>query len=179
MDLPLVDSLAHYFVSCKLNGQDHVLIWYTGRGKEMEDGLLIDKAGFLLVFKSVQQAHEYAGANKLMVGDPEAVCYDLDELASWLDHPNNELDCVEALNLWNLFSDVAASVSFSSPFRNLDRARPTIYEKIFAGNNLPVMTPPGRHYEPTWSQDEMRHIAEVMATGWELFKSALPDQRPN
>jgi hypothetical protein len=179
MEPPLDSRLVHYFVSCRLNGHDRVLIWYTGRGEQMTDGLLTDEEGFLLVFDSERLAHEYAMASQLRVDDPQSVHYDLDELAGWLEHSQKVVDCVETLNLWNLFSDVAASVPFDSAFRNLDRARPAIYEKIFVGNNLPVMTPPGEHYEPTWSQDEMRHIAKVMASGLELVKSALADQRPD
>lgn len=154
------------------------MIWYTSSGDQLDDGLVVDDKGYLVWFSSEQRAREYAAGNGLTVDDAESVLYNLDELTSWLASLDNALDCVATLNLWNLFSDVAASVQMDSPFRSLDRAEPDIYEKIFVGNNLRVMTPPGEHYVPTWSDDEMGHIVAVMASGLELLESALPDVRP-
>lgn len=179
MERTLQASRDHYLVTCRLYGRNHVLIWYTGSDDELDDGLVVDDKGCLVWFSSEQRAREYAAGNGLTVDDAEPVLYNLDELTSWLASLDKEVDCVATLNFWNLFSDVAASVPMDSPFRGLDRAEPDIYEKIFVGNNLRVMTPPREHYVPIWSDDEMRHIVAVMASGLELLESALPDMRPN
>lgn len=139
----------------------------------MEDGIAVDDEGSLLLFSTARQAREYASSSDLALNDDDPVLYDLDELIVWLAKPDREVDCVGTLNFWNLFSDLAASVSLESAFRTLDRAKPSIYEKIFAGNNLPAMTPPGQRYVPTWSEEEIRHIVAVMTAGLDLMERAL------
>ena len=48
-----------------------------------------------------------------------------------------------------------------------------VYDKLFFGNNLPAMTPPGEHYDPTWSDAEIRILCSVIAAGLHLFRSHL------
>lgn len=74
-----------------------------------------------------------------------------------LEQSGPPLDCRTSLECWNLFTDVAASVGpieafRRAAFRREDRNASSIYDELFAGNNLPTMTPPGVPYEPTWAR---------------------------
>ena len=74
---------------------------------------------------------------------------------------------------WNLFSDVAHSMpDKGSAFEHLD-SQPTIYDKLFWGNNLPSMTPEGMHYSPEWSAAEVASLAEILSAGLDLFESCI------
>ena len=48
-----------------------------------------------------------------------------------------------------------------------------IYDKLFWGCNLPSMTPPGMHYEPTWSPEEITTVVEVLHSGLRLLRDAI------
>ena len=56
-------------------------------------------------------------------------------------------------------------------FDHLDSQFPSIYDKLFWGNNLPSLTPKGRHYVSEWSPDELAALAEVLSAGLALFES--------
>jgi len=44
------------------------------------------------------------------------------------------------------------------------RAR-ELHEKLFLANNLPAVTPPGAHYEPVWSRDEIELLSRIYRFG--------------
>jgi hypothetical protein len=82
-------------------------------------------------------------------------------------NPNPEL----LLDAWNLFGDVARSVGV--PLDDRSAERHTLYDKLFAANNLPAVTPPGERYEPRWSESELAGLREVLAEGIQVFRAAL------
>lgn len=89
----------------------------------------------------------------------------------WLNVPRKKIDVKAFLNIWNLFMDVSASVGGSF---NADRERTErIYAKLFWGNNLPSITPKGKHYTPLWRPEEVRLIRRTLAEGLALTRQSL------
>jgi len=105
---------------------------------------------------------------------PPPVIHDLDWVAGWRIAHGTEIKCVQALDAWNLFRDVAASVQAKgAEFAKLDRNEPLIYDKLFWGNNLPAMTPEGQSYVPQWTLQETQLLAAVLSAGLDLFESCV------
>ena len=79
------------------------------------------------------------------------------------------IDCAEFLAAWNLFEDI--SHSLKSTFDPDHALTQKIYDKLFYGNNLPVITPEGKFYIPLWTGRELVIIHHVMKTGLEMFRT--------
>jgi hypothetical protein len=41
--------------------------------------------------------------------------------------------------------------------------------------NLPAITPTGEHYVPTWSTEEVRTLAQIIASGLDLLRRSRVD----
>ena len=82
----------------------------------------------------------------------------------------SELDCEFLLDTWNLLTDIAATLQtrLIEPTGSL-----AVYDKLFWGCNLPSMTPPGMHYEPIWSQEEITTVVAVFHSGLRLLRDAI------
>jgi hypothetical protein len=47
------------------------------------------------------------------------------------------------------------------------------YDKLFWGNNLPVVTPPGEFYVPAWSDEELAELHRILSDGMRLIRVAV------
>src|SRR5262249_21041764 len=91
----------------RLDSEDRQLIWFA----DDEDGVLVDPEAQVPSFATLEALQEYAQNGDLTVDVKEGVLFDLDATSRWLDAPDTlSIDCVNTLNAWNLFADVARSV---------------------------------------------------------------------
>jgi len=159
----------------RLRGQERFLIWIS----DDTDSVAVNAEGLLLSFPSLAILKQHADANGWPLEPEEPRRHDLDVIARWVILDDASVNCVETLNAWNLFSDVANSVSSPSKksFEALDsQLGRSVYDKLFWGNNLPAMTPVGEHFVPTWSHQELRYLAALLSSGLELFTSSTSEQ---
>lgn len=59
-----------------------------------------------------------------------------------------------------------------------DQKADKCYDKLFYGNNLPSVTPPGEHYSPHFDDHEQRVIHEILDRGRVILASHLYLQSP-
>ena len=164
-------SREYYIYSYRLDRETRYLIWHTDNGDEA-DGVVCNAQRKMRVFRTERdllifaQTQNYVPVNNGM--EPLA----LKTVARWLRHTSGEtVDCPVFLNAWNLLGDV--SVSVGGNFDANKRQTKKIYQKLFWGNNLPSITPKGKHYEPTWTLRELKIIRRVLRYGLRLFRSKL------
>jgi hypothetical protein len=151
-------------------GVERYLIWFSGD----HGGVFADESHKVPTFASSAALESAFPA----LVDAELVCetpilHDLDAVESrcLLDGPL-VIDCEHFLAAWNLFIDVAHSVGAAgADYLASDSALSNEYEKLFFGNNLPAMTPPGKHYTPTWSDAELDDIRRHITLGFKLFQA--------
>jgi hypothetical protein len=163
----------------RLTRADAYLIWYTdtaGEGSK-SDGVLLDDAGRLPTFQSLAELQAYASGRDLSVdAEMNTEPLDLDTVAHWLGAARKTtVDCPTFLAAWNLFSDLASAVQ-GRPAHIDDQTEDRIYDKLFWGSNLPAMTPPGKHYTPTWTKSEVGRLRSVLNNGMQLFQGRLSEQ---
>jgi hypothetical protein len=77
------------------------------------------------------------------------------------------VDCGLLLEAWNLFDDIAASIG--AHLHDRGERRDKVYDKLFWGNNLPAVTPPGRSYQPLWNGCELRILRSVLRRGLDIL----------
>ncbi|MGI4789410.1 MAG: hypothetical protein ACRYFS_11245 [Janthinobacterium lividum] len=171
--------MTYYPYWYRLDSADAYLLWYTDVSPDGvdPDGVVLDEAGFILTFRHVDDLRQEAARRGLPVEprvDPEPL--DLDAIALWLATARKtNVDCETFLNAWNLFSDLASTIQ-GGPAHIDGQREGQIYHKLFWGNNLPVVTPPGKHYDPLWSKSDVGKMRNVLGVGMRLFRDRLgPD----
>ena len=162
-------SNTYYCLWYRLDGTDGYLIWYSNN----HDGVVVQLGGTVPSFRSPALLHDYAAAHQIVIAEEEPMLHDLDCIEAWLCTPtiSSVIDCDAFLAAWNLFGDI--SVSVNGNFDRDHKKTQNIYDKLFWGNNLPAITPPGKHYTPIWSDEELQVLREVLANGLQLFRQVI------
>lgn len=151
----------------RLDGRDRHFLWYA----DEPDGVVVGASGEMVTFASEAELLAFGATEGMSWPIDFTVSYDLDAVVAWIAQRDAEaIDCIMMLNAWNLFVDIAAT--FSCKLLE-PRGANAVYDKIFWGNNLPTMTPPGEHYVPAWSQEEADVLAGVCAAGLSLLRRAI------
>ena len=152
-----------------LNGSTVYLLWTSDEGGFMDRVFVED--GHVVSCPDLDSVRSYAQERELPL-DPEDPDHavDLDAAAAWLES-NGEPDVRGLLDAWNLSWDVANSIA--GVFNHRGEQLDAVYDKLFFGNNLPAMTPPGERYIPEWSSDELRTLRTTIQQGVALVRSAL------
>ncbi len=128
-------------------------------------------------FRTFAVLEEFADRKHCRLETEEPKLHDLDWVA--ISGTDKSVNCEAALIAWNLFSDVSASVpELNHNFKCIDSQFPLIYEKLFRGNNLPSITPDVERYLPKWSADELQSLAQILASGLDLFVSVVRQWNP-
>jgi hypothetical protein len=162
--------MRYYGIRCRLDGIDWHWGWYTND----TDGVLVD--GAILAFRSRSGLETYAARLGLEFEAEEPPLYDLDAIDRWIEDPReSEIDSKLFLETWNLFDDVASSIE-NRLFEWISREADVVYDKLFWGNNLPAVTPPGQRYDPVWSDDEVETLRKILGDGIGLVRFALREQ---
>jgi hypothetical protein len=163
-------SLEYFILWYRLNAEDRYAIWMSGD----KDSMAVSADGFIPIFANTDILRRYAALCNFQLVKEKPIMLDLDWLANWKRMKTGSVDCPEALAAWNLFGDVANSLGERGmQFLELDSQEHfrKIYNKLFWGNNLPAMTPPGCEYIPEWSSDEIHSLGELLTIGLDLFAS--------
>ena len=155
----------YYALWYRLDQSDGYLIWFS----DDVDGVITRPDGTIPSFDAQAQLNIYASDNQLGVAPMEPLLHDLDAVVSWLGHSlSANVDTTTCLTAWNLFTDCSASVN--GDFDADHKRTKGIYNKLFWGNNLPAVTPPGEEYIPVWADDERLLLQEVLCDGLQLFQ---------
>jgi len=150
---------------------DAFVVWY----EDERDGFVRCPNGRLLAAESIEDLKAAAVGMGLLLVPDDVVEYDFDRLREWCRRPTTEgVECSEFLNAWNFFDDLAGLHDHpGTAYAQLSRSAGECYDKLFWGNNLPSVTPPGEQFTPSWSADEVERIRQVMEAGLELVEVEL------
>jgi hypothetical protein len=161
-------SCEYYNLGFRLDACEAYLIWFS----DERDGVVLQTDGKVLCFSCVDDLMRYAVLMNLSVDSEDVNLHDPDAIARWLAGSASEtVECVNFLNVWNLFDDFSRSVG-----GNFDTERKLtnkINEKLFWGNNITAVTPVGKHYVPIWTKRELKIMREDLGVGLTLFRERL------
>ena len=157
-------SRSHFAVCYNLDGAERYFIWYSGE----TDGVLLALPGRVATFSNLDSLDRYLLESNLNRDLSEATRYDFGRLTQWLDKPYAAtVDCTFLLDCWNMFTDVTRSTGLKTASHS---GAKNVYDKLFWGCNL--LTPPGEHFSPEWSDSEIATIAGVLSDGLQAFRAA-------
>lgn len=163
-----------YPVWVRFNGHDRALIWQTDDGTQVTDEdtdavLVLD--GKIVTASTTEDLTTVAARHGLELEDSDGSVQILDDVEKLLELPASEEICAQVLDVWNLFSDIARSVSATLDDTGDEWQK--CYDKLFFGNNLPSVTPAGEHYRPSFTAEEQRLIRDVFIRGRALLATHL------
>jgi hypothetical protein len=160
-----------YVCRLKVSREGVYVIWY----QDTRDGFVRTSEGRLLCAGTLEDIRGRANELGICLVPEEVVDYNLDRLRAWCRQPTaNGVDCPAFLNAWNLLDDLAAIHDHpGTSYAQLSRAAAQSYDKLFWGNNLPSVTPPGERYVPSWSAQELDEIRQVLEAGLGLLEAEL------
>lgn len=162
-------SREYYSLWFRLDNLDSYLIWFEGENEL--DGVVVDGNAKVPCFHNNEDLISYAVSSNLSVATDSTILHNIDIVSAWLERKNETVDCKNFLEAWNLFEDVSQSVNGNFDINR--RLTLNIYEKLFWGNNIPVVTPDGESYDPIWTKREVKIIREVLAVGLSLFREKI------
>jgi hypothetical protein len=156
----------HYQVRFRLDGVDSYLIWFSNDS----DGVVVELDGSVPTFRARSDLCAYAGRRGLALEAEEPSEFDLDAVERWLTRSDpGAIECGLFLDAWNLFGDIASSKGCAA-FEGASRSAVVVYDKLFWGNNLPTVTPPGEHFVPAWSDAEVAELHRILSNGMALVR---------
>ncbi len=165
----------YFILLYRLDQIDRYLIWYT----HDIDRLLVDKNGYVPSFANLSSLDNYAKKNLITLEAEAPLLHNLDQVKKWVDNPKkSNINCQDFLAAWNLFTDLAVSVE-DITFDCQSQLTNNIYDKLFWGNNLPAVTPGGKHYQPIWTDEELEILHKILNDGLLLFHSRVAHRPDN
>lgn len=155
------------------------LIWQSDdepQSNDDTDGVLVDDDGRIVWARTPHELLGLAESYGLTLEDDSDLLVKLDRPDKLLTLPVSGDICTQLINAWNLLGDIARSVGASLDDRSAEVDR--CYEKLFAGMNLGIYTPPGEHYSPHFKKSEKRLIKEVFHRGRTILDARLQEHAP-
>jgi hypothetical protein len=170
--LSIMTTREYYSYQIHFVGHTHNLLWYS----DDIDGLVLDETGKLATFATRTELATYAAAHGITSLKNTNASLDLDLVVRWCEYATaTSIDCNRLLDAWNFFTDLANSIAqVATAFVGSNREYSPINEKLFYGCNLPVITPEGMHYTPSWTMEELAGLVIVLRSGLEDIQAHLP-----
>jgi hypothetical protein len=166
----MVDDQLYYACEFLLDKRSHFVIWYSAD----TDGLLTTEAGNLLSFSALEQLQTHAGRRGINLEQEDIARYDFDDLEAWCAAASAEdIRCMQFLDAWNMFHDVALTTDEQSSFEEMDRKLDHIYNKLFRGSNLPALATESGPYVAQWSDEERHSLAALIQVGAATVRKAI------
>jgi len=158
----------YYLCQYRLEKEVACFVWF---GNE-KDGVLLSADGRVACFKSLAMLRLFLRGQDITLEDDDPAFYDFDVLEEWLrKEPTSSFDHDASLNIWNLFTDVAASVN--GQFESNDEATRRVYDKVFWGDYPAPFHAIGYEYDPEWYTDDLALLHKTLKAGLMLFKSSI------
>jgi hypothetical protein len=139
--------------------------------------VVLDSAGCIRLFDSLDSLSEFVLAEGLTLSEEVSSFWDFDNVLEWCGDPRPPVDCSRLLDVWNMLADIHASRGKTNDLlSHADRRGRAVYEKLFLGRNLPAVTPEGQKFDPNWSIQECRSLAQLLRLGLAELEAAVPSR---
>jgi len=161
----------YYLCQFLFDRQRNYVIWASND----TDELIRLSNGRIATFRDESGAVEFCGVAGISLVAEPAMAYDFDRIAAWCVNPEmRDIDPAAFLNAWNMLDDAH---SFKSGVRSLHEHSSSeagyVYDKLFLANNLPSVTPTDAHYDPAWSQEDIRQMSRIFRLGLAELRASI------
>lgn len=160
-----------------LDNRTRHFLWSSDDETEGDQDEVWTRDGVAPTFATLAQletfAREEVGASFAEHGEP--LLLDLSWVTCWLrlskQRRARRVDASHCLAAWNIFGDLARGLK--TPFGGAASRHDNLYFKVFWGNNLPSLTPPGKIYVPRWTGKELQTLHAVLEEGLKLWRERV------
>jgi hypothetical protein len=160
-------GLTYYICLIRFRQRDRYTLWYA----DERDGLVL-REGKIPLFGCEEQLEQFAAEQGILYEDEEPAPHDFDLAARWVQRGDrHSVDCPVFNAVFNLCTDAAHSLGQPGSWERAEFD--PIYDKLFWGCNLPAITPPGEHYVPTWSPEEIAILREALRQALDQFLAGV------
>lgn len=158
--------MKYYLVTFISKKENYYFIWTTS-----DNEIFLTKDDKLIFWKIIKDVEDFMVKNNIVFSQNDEIVFDLDCFEKWCCSSIHNVDCENILNLWNIFTDLYSSVN--KKYIGSESEFDEIYEKLFYGNNLQTVNTTNKHYIPTFSDDEIDMIKEIIMEGICFFKNII------
>jgi hypothetical protein len=154
-------------------GKTIFFIWYTGE-EATADGFITAEHK-IVVFNQMLSAENFA-KNHMIQLEQDVTTYHIVDIDNLVDKINNlhiAENCRLLLKTWNIVSDMAKSIGTKYIGDSDDELTRGIYEKLFYGSNLSVITQQMEQYHPTFDVEETELCVSIFKQGLDLLESII------
>lgn len=163
----------------KKGNRTSILLWTEGQGTA-KDHFLKRGNGRLLIIDDADAKRRRLNAVNMNIHWDESAALDVDNFFEQLSRLGSasmtSASYGEILNGWNALEDLAHTLDVPKTlhFFQSDIVS-SAYKKIFNGNNIPAVTPDGRHFSPTWRKIEITELTRGLSDLWARITSLAPE----
>jgi hypothetical protein len=143
------------------------LIWYS----DDIDGFVVN-GNKILNFNSREDAIRFAEKNKIELNESITV-FDFANMDSKITNTHVSENCRVLFDIWNLFGDISNSTNQNFIGNSDDEVTRVVYEKLFYGINLKVITKDMDEYHPKLDEEEREKCLAIFQNGLELLNQII------
>lgn len=160
-----MNNKEYYLCSLIYEQTEIFFIWYEGE----PDGVVVDKQGNTITASDMETIKSAGKELNILFETEEVTVFDYDltynaiKREIYSEHVMND-----AINLLNIFGDIALSIPDNEYNDLLDNNKP-IYNKIFYGCNLPSVNTTNEKYVPVWTHEEQQVLQNLFEHGIRLI----------
>lgn len=158
----------YYLVKMFYSNKDLFSIWYAN--DDDADGFIVHK-NRISVFKSSQEAISFA-KNSGLVLEQGITTFDIIDIINIIEKIKNVMlseNCHELFDIWNIFGDIAKSTNEKFIGNSDDELTRDVYEKLFYGSNLRVITQDMEEYHPMFDEEETELCISIFRNGLDIL----------
>jgi hypothetical protein len=149
----------YYLEEFKYMERSYFCIWYS----DEVDGFYMEE-NKIVYFNSLEEVKQYCLKHGILYIEEENMEYsrqDMHAIQQWVSEGNgDDVDCNLLLTFWNIVTDLAATLKID--YVGDDDKYFRIYDKLFHGNNLPMINTSGKTYIPAWTDEEVLELKQVI-----------------
>jgi len=121
----------------------------------------------ILMFDNIENAERFVNSDNCDCWE-----YDIPKLENWIDTHDRNFDCRFLLDFWNIFNDIVYSFGEKIPGER-SRKADRVYNKLFFGNNLPAITPEGKHFIPVFTKTDRKTTRKILSYGLDFLEKHI------
>lgn len=148
----------HYILWYRLDQKDRYLIWISDKTDTV---LVRDKR--VATFETIAEVQAYAAAQRIALVEEAPVVNNFDTVQEWITDPNQVLNAVDCMNVWNLVKDITTAFKIKFKGNLTDPMTLEVYDKICQNNTIPAHVPGAEGGKRNLKEKERKVLADIMA----------------
>jgi hypothetical protein len=158
----------NYILWYRLDQNDRYLIWISDK----IDSVFVEKKA-IATFESVAELRAFASRKGIALVDEAPILNNFDTVQAWIPDPNQELNCIDCMNAWNLVKDITTAFRLKFKGNVVENLTLEVYDKICQNNTIPAHIPGAEGGKTNLKDKERKLLAEIMTHAISIARKML------